>query len=828
MKKKFAIVLALFLIAVVCSAGCIDPEDPVDPIDPVDPVDPVDPITPVDPVVPEEPEKPVDPVVPEKGDFTVTFMMNSAVDSSVYLTKYVDEGKTVAEPAAPEKPKENYVFVKWTTDKENKHAYDFTTLVTADLVLYADWDVKGTSSGSGHSHNWGAGVETTAPTCGAEGVMTYTCNCGETKTESIPATGQHPSLKLSSEGKIVCAVCKTPLIAQIDTVYYSSFESAMDSAEDGNTIKLLAAVTNGDITKNVVIDTNKTATSLKYAAVLEVADIKINQSNSDNLGAVMLGDEEVFFEVDDSNNKLADSNGNLIVAYTKKGSTYTVYTSRGLALAITSIPVNTDSEVVIPATGSTPMTTNLKVDGGKTITIRGETGNRADVVLNGQIATTSSTAGTLTIKDLTINVDTTIADSTGISQTEKSAIAIWGNQKVICDNVVFVMSLADSTAITSWWSTGEGTSIVVKNSEFNCNGQRPIRSDCNVDVQDCTFNDPYRYAVQLTSKASTATGITKANIVFMNNEINNGEHGKDFVYGIQLEGAEYGCHDLVITGEGNTISTEDTDTKSTMYYCECGKVDHTTTEWNTESIAWHEDLQGYFKYAIGKAENTGESIYLPPGTYTIPSEAKGKTLTIIGTKDTVIKHVPAGQGEAGGQLDYNLDGSTVTFRGVTFDIGTATYSGWARAKLTCVDCVFNGHLCLNADSSFEKCDFNIEGDQYNIWTWGAKNMKFTDCKFYSDGKALLLYQEGTNIVNLEVVKCTFYDSGALTSKKAAIEIGDAPYGATPTYNVIVSETTVNGYEINDDGLNTGTTLWANKNSMPVNRLNVYVDGVDVY
>ena len=90
----------------------------------------------------------------------------------------------------------------------------------------------------------------------------------------------------------------------------------------------------------MVIDTNKTATSLKYSAVLKVVDIKINQSNSDNLGTVMLGDEEVFFEVDDSNNKLADSNGNLIVAYTKKGSTYTVYTNYGLKKALLSTSEN--------------------------------------------------------------------------------------------------------------------------------------------------------------------------------------------------------------------------------------------------------------------------------------------------------------------------------------------------------------------------------------------------------------------------------------------------------------------------------------------------------
>ena len=81
---------------------------------------------------------------------------------------------------------------------------------------------------------------------------------------------------------------------------------------------------------------------------------------------------------------------------------------------------------------------------------------------------------------------------------------------------------------------------------------------------------------------------------------------------------------------------------------------------------------------------------------------------------------------------------------------------------------------------------------------------------------------------MTVKNCIFNDNGSLTSKKAAIEIGDASYGATPTYNVTVSGTTVKGYEINNEGSNTGTTLWGNKNSMPAERLNVTVDGVKVY
>lgn len=40
-----------------------------------------------------------------------------------------------------------------------------------------------------HTHSWGSGKITKAATCTSNGVRTYTCSCGETKTESIPAKG---------------------------------------------------------------------------------------------------------------------------------------------------------------------------------------------------------------------------------------------------------------------------------------------------------------------------------------------------------------------------------------------------------------------------------------------------------------------------------------------------------------------------------------------------------------------------------------------------------------------------------------------------------------
>lgn len=244
-------------------------------------------------------------------------------------------------------------------------------------------------------------------------------------------------------------------------------------------------------------------------------------------------------------------------------------------------------------------------------------------------------------------------------------------------------------------------------------------------------------------------------------------------------------------------------------------------EYNNYLASSNEDITN----AISAGATT---ISLTPGTYIIPDDAQGKTLTFIGTgnpEDTKIATQDDGSYEG---CDYSLDGATVTFENITINTDSKTYTGYARCTGTYKNCVINGTYTLYGDSKFKNCTFNVSGDVYNIWTWGAKNAEFDSCTFNSDGKALLLYQEGTNTINLTVKNCTFNDNGGLTAKKAAIEIGDAPYGKTPTYNVTVSGTTVNGYEINDQGINTGTTLWGNKNSMPTDRLNVIVDGVNVY
>ena len=225
--------------------------------------------------------------------------------------------------------------------------------------------------------------------------------------------------------------------------------------------------------------------------------------------------------------------------------------------------------------------------------------------------------------------------------------------------------------------------------------------------------------------------------------------------------------------------------------------------------------------ALDNAINAGETeIALPAGTYVVPSAVSGKTVSIVGNGDTVIDitTVPTYAG---------LPGATITFENVIIksDQQGAGYDrGFAHTnKITYNNCVINGTLGLNTDTEFNGCTFNISGDYYNLWTWGAENVTLNGCTFNSDGKALLLY--GTANTKLTVNNCTFNDNGGLTDLKAAIEIGNDYH---KSYELIVNNTVVNGYEINDKGISTGTTLWANKNSMGTDKLNVVVDGVDVY
>ena len=225
-----------------------------------------------------------------------------------------------------------------------------------------------------------------------------------------------------------------------------------------------------------------------------------------------------------------------------------------------------------------------------------------------------------------------------------------------------------------------------------------------------------------------------------------------------------------------------------------------------------------------------------PATVVLPSNAavtldngianegdKSRDITFIGDGTQTFDVVKNAVTAEGGELNYQR-GSSFTFKNMTVQAGEGSYDGIVCDALTYENCTIKGKLTLYGKATFVNCVFdNTMADQYSIWTWGGTDVKFDGCEFNTNGKAILLYGQATaeNPTNLTVTNCTFTDRENGAAGKAAVEIGN-DYNATYTLNV--NGCTINGFA---EGKNTGSKVWANKNSMDAAHLSVTIDGTKI-
>ena len=214
------------------------------------------------------------------------------------------------------------------------------------------------------------------------------------------------------------------------------------------------------------------------------------------------------------------------------------------------------------------------------------------------------------------------------------------------------------------------------------------------------------------------------------------------------------------------------------------------------------------------------------GTYDLADGvAKGKDITIVGTENTVVDICQDLGGESGNSGMNYQDGAQLTFKGVTVKgQSSGNFGGIVRAQVTFEDCVIQDTFTLYGDTVFKNCTLKSSADRYNVWTWGASRVEFTDCTFDTAGKAILVYGGAGAGKHTDVIVsgCTFNDSSNGTVGKAAIETGNG-YGAT--YDITINNTVVNDFAENAQS---NSKIWGNKNNMSKNELNVVIDGVDVY
>ena len=264
-----------------------------------------------------------------------------------------------------------------------------------------------------------------------------------------------------------------------------------------------------------------------------------------------------------------------------------------------------DGEIKVNLLGGTytPADHRVSVPAGKDVVIR-PASESDDVVFDGQMLI----QGAVDVAGITMN--TAYRVDGVVNALEFTGVALTDNGRFSADDVTFVITLNDGTAVNTWWTTDDEIIITITDSVFDCYGQRPIRSECDVTVERCTFNDPYRYAVQMNGSGMT--------VEFRDNTINAGDTTDQPVYGIQLEGETYGCSDMTINGSGNTINLNETGKTAVMYYCECGKVEcghdpdvPSTITWNVEVEPVHKNLVTIATadqlMEFAKSVNAGES-----------------------------------------------------------------------------------------------------------------------------------------------------------------------------------------------------------------------------
>lgn len=207
-------------------------------------------------------------------------------------------------------------------------------------------------------------------------------------------------------------------------------------------------------------------------------------------------------------------------------------------------------------------------------------------------------------------------------------------------------------------------------------------------------------------------------------------------------------------------------------------------------------------------KENGAVVKLAPNTtYKLPATV-GNNIHIFGNEGAKIE-VPTA---------VAWHDKTATFHNVKLVYEQKNYVGIQHANtIKYENCEIAGQMFSYAENSeFVGCVFTQNEVNYNIWTYGSKNIKFTNCTFNCKGKAALLYSESATLAQTATFdNCTFNASAPATGK-AAIEI-DSSLGTN--YDVYINNCVATGFA---PGSVSGNSLWNQKFG---NKTNLWVDGV---
>ena len=207
---------------------------------------------------------------------------------------------------------------------------------------------------------------------------------------------------------------------------------------------------------------------------------------------------------------------------------------------------------------------------------------------------------------------------------------------------------------------------------------------------------------------------------------------------------------------------------------------------------------------------------------------KARDITFVGDGSQTVDIHTDDVGENGNKLNYQR-GSTFTFENLTVTAATSgNYEGIVCDGLTYKNCTIKGIQWLYAENvEFINCKFIQENDDtYHLWTYGAKNVTFTDCEFSSTSKskAVLCYTDAENgkTYTRTFNNCTFRATGE--AEKSAIMINPSAYSNVNTYVININNCTATGYA--ENGIS-GQTIVGVKETVK-DTITVNINGKTVY
>ncbi len=209
-------------------------------------------------------------------------------------------------------------------------------------------------------------------------------------------------------------------------------------------------------------------------------------------------------------------------------------------------------------------------------------------------------------------------------------------------------------------------------------------------------------------------------------------------------------------------------------------------------------------------QTEGAAVKLAPNTtYDMPASVANNT-KIYGASGAVLSMQSA--------VAYH--DKNVTFEDVTLEsLSGKDYVGIQHANnVKFINSVIKGKIFSYAtNAEFIGCTFEQDAEDYNIWTYGSKNITFTNCKFNCQGKSVLIYSEQKDLVQ----KATFNNCQFTASKgsfyKGAIEIDSGLLTEGGYYDVYINNCTHSGFSYSK-------TIYHVKKG---NNANIWLDGTQV-